>query len=98
MFELADVISTFEVGIALLRKVRMLKNDDNKNLDKFKTMSRLFASKTAQIATEKFHRILYGTDKFGADVITNLESEMGFTSAETYAGVIDDFDHLLTYL
>ncbi len=74
MFALADMMTYAEVGVSLARKAKTLAESKNKEAEKIKVMSRIFAADVAQLVAQNCLKIVMGSGQFeDAEVSTFLK-------------------------
>ena len=89
MFALADLMAHVEVGVSLARKAAGLTKDGHPDAEKFRAMSRIFASEAAQLTAKNMPLILMGTG-------TLRPEEMATTLQNLdYAALIFGYDKVI---
>jgi alkylation response protein AidB-like acyl-CoA dehydrogenase len=99
MFALADMMAFVEVGASLARKAAKLSEAGETRAEKIKTMSRVFASETAQLVSRNTLQILMGKGNFDRETITSFVERVSFHDLiESYENIINDMDKVADIL
>ncbi|PID73580.1 MAG: acyl-CoA dehydrogenase [Desulfobacterales bacterium] len=93
MFALSDLMTHVEVGVSMGRKTAFLVNGGDKQAEKYKAMSRIFANMVSEITVNTALTILSGSGAFEEKALSEFMYE---TTADrlsgSYAGVVRDMD------
>lgn len=93
MFALADMMTHVEVGISLARKANALNAAGDRETQKIKAMSRIFANDVAQLTAQNIIRILMGTGQFDQPAVSEFLEKVSYNELITSGrDVISDMD------
>jgi alkylation response protein AidB-like acyl-CoA dehydrogenase len=99
MFLLADMMTHVEVGASLARKCSMLMKNGEKESEKIRIMSRIFANETAQLVINNVNRILFGSGIFEKKKIYDFMQNISYdTLMMSYMNVLVDMDRVADIL
>jgi alkylation response protein AidB-like acyl-CoA dehydrogenase len=78
MFDLADMMTHVEVGIALARKAFCLTRGNDPEAEKIRIMARVFAGEVARIVGENALKIVMGTAAADPDGVDKFMEQIGY--------------------
>jgi alkylation response protein AidB-like acyl-CoA dehydrogenase len=95
MFALADMMAHVEVGAAMARRAVKLAQAKSPEADKFKTMSRIFASDVAQLVSHNVLKIAMGSGVLDAKSLSGFLETIAYDDLlQGYRNVIQDMDRV----
>ncbi len=95
MFCLADMMASVEAAAAMVRKARKLTDDGDASAEKFRLMSRIYASETASLVAQNATKIVMGSGKFDEGKVAEImESISCGRLAGCYPGLFEDMDRV----
>jgi alkylation response protein AidB-like acyl-CoA dehydrogenase len=78
MFALSDMMTYVEVGAAMARKAVQLAKAGDKEAEKMKAMSRVFAGEVAQVVCENALKVISGTGEADPNAIEQFIADSGY--------------------
>jgi alkylation response protein AidB-like acyl-CoA dehydrogenase len=97
MFELANLMTSIEVGNALMKKIHNLPKENSTKFNRLKLCGRVFASDAEKSFHAVAQQLIYGCDCWTDEDISSLMSSMKFDPATAHCHVISDMDQLLAF-
>ena len=78
MFSLSDMMTHVEVGAAMARKTVQLVKAGDKEAEKMKAMSRVFAGEVAQVVCENALKVVAGTSGADPNAVQQFMADIGY--------------------
>ncbi len=78
MFLLADIMAYVEVGASLARKSAFIIQNGGSDTEKYRIISKIFASETARIVLNNVDKILMGSGNFDRDKILDFKESISY--------------------
>jgi alkylation response protein AidB-like acyl-CoA dehydrogenase len=99
MFLLADMMAYVEVGASLAKKASVLTENGDKEAEKIRIMSKLFANEAARLVINNISFILYGSGIFELKEISDFMQKISYDALMlSYSGALADMDRVADIL
>ena len=99
MFLLADMMAQVEVGAGFAEKCFELVKNGDPEAEKAKAMSRIFANETAQLVINNINRILWGSEIFDENKISEFMRGISYDAlVMSHMNIITDMDKVADIL
>ena len=99
MFALADMMAHVEVGASLARKAKALADSGDRQAEKLRRMSRIFACDVARVAATESLRVVMGAAEFDRPAVEAFMEKVSYPQlADSYQGLVKEMDRVADIL